>query len=237
MHAVDMFVDVPVAAIPALVGEPVFNGVEPIFGGFIYLTLINAREIRFRGRVLRGASMREHHIHLPIARRKGLLDALLRPFAWLLVGKPRQTVFAAPELIDAVRSPDSDSGESFYVIDLSIHGEEDLRERILYHDGCPEALFLMIEFRERLRARLMIAMDAQQGRGNARRQLFRLAITSMQVEVETRIAEYDDGILGRERMSFAKTNQIPRVAVYVASDVNHSGRILAPCGRSVKARV
>ena len=32
-------------------------------------------------------------------------------------------------------------------------------------------------------------------------------------------------------MSFAKANQIPRVAVYVASDVNHSGRILAPRDR------
>lgn len=38
-------------------------------------------------------------------------------------------------------------------------------------------------------------------------------------------------------MNFVKANQIPRVAVYVASDVNHSGRILAPRDRSVKAHV
>lgn len=44
----------------------------------------------------------------------------------------------------------------------------------------------------------------------------------MQIKAEARISEYDDGILGLERMGFAKANQILRVAVYVASDVNHS---------------
>lgn len=34
----------------------------------------------------------------------------------------------------------------------------------------------------------MIAMDAQQGRRDARRQLLRLVIAPMQIEVESRIA-------------------------------------------------
>lgn len=59
----------------------------------------------------------------------------------------------------------------------------------------------------------------------------------MLVKVEVRVAQYEDGILGRERMNFAKMNQTPRVAVYIASDINHSERILAPRNRSVKARV
>ena len=67
--------------------------------------------------------MRKNHIHLPVALGKNSFNTLLQLSTWLLVNKPRQTVFAPPELIDAVRSPDRNSRESFYVIDLSIHGK------------------------------------------------------------------------------------------------------------------
>lgn len=60
-----------------------------------------------------------------------------------------------------ILNPNRNSGESFYVIDFPIHGKKDVRVRILHHDGCPEALFLMIEFRKRLRARLMITMNSK----------------------------------------------------------------------------
>lgn len=83
------------------------------------------------------------------------------------------------------------------------------------------ALLLMAEPGKRLQTRLMIAMDTQQGRRNARHQLFCLVIAPMQVEVETCVAQYDDSILGRERIYFAEANQISRIAVYVASDISH----------------
>ena len=128
--------------------------------------------------------MREHHIYFPVTCCKNLLNALLRLLTWLLIGKPRQPVFVSPEFIDAVRSPDRDGGESFYVIDFPIHGEKNIRKRILHHDGCSEALSLMIKFGKRLRSGFMIAMDAQQGRGNTRRQLFCLVVAPMQIEVK-----------------------------------------------------
>ena len=93
----------------------------------------------------------------------------LRLSTWLHVDKLKQIVYVQPKLINAVRSIDRDGGGLLYGIDFSIHGEKDVRERILHHDGCPEALFLAIELMKRLRERFMIAIDAQQGRGNTRR--------------------------------------------------------------------
>lgn len=159
-----------------------------LFGGFVYLALIDARELRFGRRVLRGTSTREHHVNFPVTCRKNLLNTLLRLDAWILVDKPRQTVFAAPELINVVRSPNRDGGESFYVIDLAIDNEKDIRKHILHHNSCFETIFLVIAFRKRLRAHLVIAMDAQQDRGNVCHKLLRLAIVAMQVEIETCIA-------------------------------------------------
>lgn len=69
-----------------------------LFGGFVYLALIDARELRFGRRVLRGTSTREHHVNFLVTCRKNLLNTLLRLDAWLLVDKPRQTVFAAMQV-------------------------------------------------------------------------------------------------------------------------------------------
>ena len=188
MDFVYVLVDMPVATVPPLIIELVFDRIEPLFRAFINLGLINSRHIYFYWFVLERAGMGEDNIHIPVCGVERCFNLLFYLLRRLLIVEPGYIQLQSVPFINGISSADDEGFDTFQIIDLTIFSEMQVRKLgfFIYDTAIPMCFEIS---RYSKGPHLMIAVDTENGDTKPIQFLFALAITMLSIVVHSNITQ------------------------------------------------
>lgn len=218
MHFIDSLVRMPVAAEPGYVVGALFDSVEPLLGACVHGALVDRGKEHLPRLVFEGAGMRQDHVDVVLA--ELLLHVCLDLLRGLLILPPSISAGETVELVHAVRAADDDVLFAVQGKDFAVLCKEQIGIPVL------QPHLAAVPVRQAVsgnvpRPHFVIAVDAEDFRGQLRQRLFHGVVPMIAIIVCADVAEQDDDILLCQLMLFTKLLHVPRVTVNVPGKIHH----------------
>ena len=192
MQFVNSFVYMPMAEIPGFVVQHLFYRVQPMLRTVVHGGLVYSWHKALCRNILIWAGVGKHHIYM--LRSDLLLNILFDRWCRLLVRSPIVSHAETVKLVHAVSTADHNALLAFYIENIAVNREQDIREILFVQHTAAVPLFFLIGA-DILRSVLMISVYAEKCGLHIAQLLLQQAVTHLSGIIDSNISEQNDNIL------------------------------------------